>query len=143
MEPYLHHAKYYETDQMGIIHHSNFIRWMEEARIDALTRFGISYKEMEEQGIISPVLSVFCEYKSMVHFDDEILVFLKVAKYNGIKLELEYEMKDKKTEEIKCVGRSTHCFLDTSGKPVSLKRINPEIDKQFTIMLQNEFYRGI
>ncbi len=143
MEPYLHHAKYYETDQMGIIHHSNFIRWMEEARIDALTRFGISYKEMEEQGIISPVLSVFCEYKSMVHFDDEILVFLKVAKYNGIKLELEYEMKDKKTEEIKCVGKSTHCFLDTSGKPVSLKRINPEIDKQFTIMLQNEFYRGI
>ncbi len=143
MEPYLHHAKYYETDQMGIIHHSNFIRWMEEARIDALTRFGISYKEMEEQGIISPVLSVFCEYKSMVHFDDEILVFLKVAKYNGIKLELEYEMKDKKTEEMKCVGKSTHCFLDTSGKPVSLKRINPEIDKQFTIMLQNEFYRGI
>ncbi|MDE6918093.1 MAG: acyl-CoA thioesterase, partial [Lachnospiraceae bacterium] len=45
--PYLHHAKYYETDQMGIVHHSNYIRWMEEARMDAMSQFGISYCDME------------------------------------------------------------------------------------------------
>lgn len=139
MEPYLHHAKYYETDQMGIIHHSNYIRWMEEARIDILTRYGISYKKMEENGIISPVLSVSCEYKSMVHFDDEVLISLKIIKYNGVKLELEYDMKDRKTGELRSIGKSTHCFLDTSGRPLSLKRINPEIDRKFTEMLNNEF----
>lgn len=139
MEPYLHHAKYYETDQMGIIHHSNYIRWMEEARIDALTKAGISYKEMEENGIISPVLSVSCEYKSMVHFDDEVLITLKITKYNGVKFELEYEMKDKETGELRSIGKSVHCFLDTSGRPISLKRMNPEIDRKFTEMLNNEY----
>ena len=72
IRPYEHHAKYYETDQMGIIHHSNYIKWMEEARMDLMDQIGLSYKQMEEMEIISPVLSVSCEYHSMVHFDDTI-----------------------------------------------------------------------
>lgn len=48
IQPYIHHAKYYETDQMGIIHHSNYIRWMEDARMDAMSQFGISYNNMEK-----------------------------------------------------------------------------------------------
>lgn len=62
IRPYEHHAKYYETDQMGIIHHSNYIKWMEEARMDLMEQIGLSYKQMEEMEIISPVLSVSCEY---------------------------------------------------------------------------------
>ena len=58
IKPYEHHAKYYETDQMGIIHHSNYIRWMEEARIAYMDELGFPYKKVEEAGIISPVLSV-------------------------------------------------------------------------------------
>ena len=55
---YIHQAQYYETDQMGIIHHSNYIRWMEEARIAYMDELGFPYKKVEEAGIISPVLSV-------------------------------------------------------------------------------------
>lgn len=51
--PYEHHAKYYETDQMGIIHHSNYVKWMEEARMDLMNQIGLSYKQMEEMEIIS------------------------------------------------------------------------------------------
>ncbi len=51
IKPYLHHAKYYETDQMGIVHHSNYIRWMEEARMDAMSQFGISYCDMEKKAV--------------------------------------------------------------------------------------------
>ncbi|MFQ7173111.1 MAG: acyl-CoA thioesterase [Thomasclavelia ramosa] len=58
IRPYLHNAKYYETDRMGIIHHSNYIRWFEEARIDYMNQIGLTYKKMEEEGIISPVLSI-------------------------------------------------------------------------------------
>ena len=65
IRPYEHTAQYYETDQMGIIHHSNYIRWMEEARMDLMDQMGFSYKAMEEMEIISPVLSVNCEYKSI------------------------------------------------------------------------------
>lgn len=129
---YEHHAKYYETDQMGIIHHANYIRWMEEARMDLMTQTGFSYKKMEEMGIISPVLAVSCEYRSMVHFDDIVRIEINITKYNGVKLELEYRMTDKATGELRTLARSRHCFLSRSGKPVSLKRACPEIDKIFS-----------
>ena len=117
----MHRAKYYETDQMGIIHHSNYIRWMEEARMDAMSQFGISYNNMEKNGIISPVVSVSCQYKSMVHFDDIVQIQVSVTKYNGVRLDLAYEITDNSTGELRTKGTSTHCFLDKAGHVISLK----------------------
>lgn len=131
VRPYEHRAKYYETDQMGIIHHSNYIKWMEEARMDTMEQIGLSYKEMEAMEIISPVLEISCEYHSMVHFDDTVVIETKIVKYNGIKLELEYRMTDKETGELRTTGRSSHCFLNRSGRPISLKRSYPELDTKF------------
>lgn len=122
MIPYEHKAQYYETDQMGIVHHSNYIRWFESARMDLMKQLGITYKSMEEAGIISPVLGVTCEYKSMVHFDDEVLIEAKIASYNGIKLSISYTVTDKSSGELRTVGSSSHCFLSREGKPVSLKK---------------------
>ena len=96
IRPYEHHAKYYETDQMGIIHHSNYVKWMEEARLDLMDQIGLNYRQMEDMEIISPVLSISVEYHSMVHFDDTVVIYTKLLKYNGIKMELEYVMKDKR-----------------------------------------------
>ena len=135
IKPYLHNAKYYETDQMGIVHHSNYIRWMEEARMDAMHQFGISYRKMEESGVISPVVSAGCQYKSMVHFDDTVKIQVAVAKYNGVRLDLTYEMTDSQTGELRTTGTSTHCFLDKDGHVISLKHMYPEIDKCFKEML--------
>ena len=115
IRPYEHHAKYYETDQMGIIHHSNYIKWMEEARMDLMEQIGLSYKQMEEMEIISPVLSVSCEYHSMVHFDDTVVIETKITK----------------TGELRTTAKSSHCFLNRSGRPISLKRSYPEIDTKF------------
>ena len=88
IRPYEHHAKYYETDQMGIIHHSNYIRWMEEARMNLMDQMGFSYKAMEEMEIISPVLSVNCEYKSMVHFHDTVVIEARMIDYNSVKMKI-------------------------------------------------------
>ena len=131
LRPYEHHAKYYETDQMGIIHHSNYIKWMEEARMDLMDQIGLSYKQMEAMEIISPVLSVSCEYHSMVHFDDVVVIETRIVKYNGIKMEVEYRMTDKETGELRTTGNSAHCFLNRSGRPISLKRSYPELDTKF------------
>ena len=136
IRPYERVAQYYETDQMGIIHHSNFIRWMEEARNNLMDQMGFSYKAMEEMEIISPVLSVNCEYKSMVHFDDTVQIQVKVVKYNGVRLDLEYEVTDSSTGELRTQGKSTHCFLDSDGHVISLKHDNPEIDVCFRKMMQ-------
>ena len=131
IRPYEHHAKYYETDQMGIIHHSNYIKWMEEARLDLMDQIGLNYKQMEEMEIISPVLSISVEYHSMVHFDDTVVIQTKLVKYTGIKMEVEYIMTDKETGELRTTAYSSHCFLNRSGKPISLKRSYPDLDTKF------------
>lgn len=138
IKPYEHHAKYYETDQMGIIHHSNYIRWMEEARMDMMEQMGYSYKEMEEAEIMSPVLSVQCEYKSMVRFSDTVIIETRVSQYNGVKLTVQYRMTDKETGELRTMAQSEHCFLNRCGKPISLRHSYPEIDTKFFEMVDDE-----
>lgn len=136
IKPYIRNAKYYETDQMSIIHHSNYIRWMEEARIDVMKQAGISYRELEETGIIIPVLSVSCQYRNMVHFDDNVMIKVKAVKYTGVKLDLEYEFKDVETGKLYTTGTSSHCFLDRDYRIISLKHKYPEIHDKFRKMLE-------
>lgn len=137
MEAYEHQAQYYETDQMGIIHHSNYIRWMESARIWWMEQIGIDYGKMEQQGIISPVLEVSCKYRSMVHFGDNVVIITKMEKYNGIRLDLSYRIIDKISGEERTTGYSKHCFLDQEGKLVSLRKSYPEFDKAFVRYLES------
>lgn len=136
MQAYEHQAQYYETDQMGIIHHSNYIRWFESARIWYMNQIGVDYRDMEESGIISPVLSVQCTYKSMVHFGDVVQIIPKVEKYNGVKLELSYQVLDKQSGELRTTGTSSHCFLDKDGRPLSLKKVSPVFDAAFRAALE-------
>ena len=138
MNTYTHKVQYYETDKMGVVHHSNYIRWMEEARMDMMEQMGFGYDKMEELEIISPVISVSCEYKSMVRFGETVVIEAKVENYNGVKLKVVYSMTDKETGELRAVAQSSHCFLTMSGKPLSLKRSYPEIDTKFFTLVEDE-----
>lgn len=125
MNSYQHKVQYYETDKMGIVHHSNYIRWMEEARIDFLSQTGWAYDKLEEMGIVSPVTAVECKYKFSTTFADLIEISVKVEEFKGVKLRLKYEMK--KGDALVCEAYSEHCFLNEDGKIISLKREYPEI----------------
>ena len=130
IKPYQHLAKYYETDQMGIIHHSNYIRWFEEARIDFMNQIGLTYKTMEKEGIISPVLEVSCKYLQMMYFDDIATIKGKIDEYSSVRFACSYEIYNQ--NNILCTtGTSKHCFINKDGKPVSLKKIKPEYDQLF------------
>lgn len=129
-DPYEHQARYYETDQMGIIHHSNHIRWMEEARLDLLEKIGCGYKAMEDAGIISPILAVSCEYKDMVRFDDTVCIQVKVKEYNGYKITISYVMTDKASGKVCALAESKHCFMTKEGRFVSLKKDFPQWDER-------------
>lgn len=128
---YEHHAQYYETDQMGCIHHSNYIRWMEEARVDLMEQAGCGYKAMEESGVMSPVLEVSCQYRSMVRFDDRVKIRVWLKEYNGIRMTLAYEIRDSFTGQLKTTGESKHCFMSADGRPLSLKRTHPQLHAAF------------
>lgn len=128
MNTYKHTVQYYETDKMGITHHSNYIRWMEEARIDFLKQIGWAYEKLEEQGIVSPVIEVNCKYKNTTTFSDEITISVSVAEFKGVKLVLNYEMK-KADGSIAAVGQSMHCFLDLEGRPIRMAKQYPDFNE--------------
>lgn len=130
MKVYEHKTQYYETDQMGIIHHSNYIRWFEEARSDYLEQLGIGYAAMEERGLLIPVLAVQCEYKTMTHFGDTVRIEMRLETYDSVRMTVVYEVKDAVTDELRCIGQTKHCFMQ-NGRPVSLKRRFPDIDEIF------------
>ena len=131
IEPYKHKVQYYETDRMGIVHHSNYISWFEEARTDLMEQMGMGYEEMEKRGIMSPVLSVEADYLRMVHFGSVVTVNAYIKEYNGIKMTIVYEVVDSKTEMVHCRGLTKHCFINEAGKPVSLKQSCLEFHDMF------------
>lgn len=139
LNQYEHITQYYETDQMGIIHHSNYIRWMEEARVDLMRQAGVSMTAIEERGIVIPVLKINCEYRSMTRFGETVIINLKMKEYNGIKMYIEYEIRDKLTNELRAVGNSTHCFLSKDGKLLSLKKYCPEFNQVFEEIYKANF----
>lgn len=141
MDAYIHKVNYYETDKMGISHHSNYVRWMEEARVYFLEQSGYGLGRLEEEGITSPVVSVECQYKRSTTFGDEIAIDVAVEGYTGVKLTLGYVMRDRATGEIVLTARSSHCFVDGAGRPLALRRHAPGFDamlKRLTEAAQNE-----
>ena len=124
MNPYIHKVQYYETDRMQITHHSNYIRFMEEARVDFLEQIGWGYDRLEAEGISSPVVSVSCEYKKSTTFADKIEVAVRVTDVSPVRLRLSYTMTA--GGAVVCTAESAHCFLNESGRPTSLKKQQPE-----------------
>ena len=128
---YIHKVQNYETDQMGIVHHSNYIRWFEEARCDLLDYMGVGFADLEKQGIISPILSVEADYLRMVYYGDTVSIDAYIKEYNGIKLTVGYEVKDDRTGMVHCRGTSKHCFIDKTGRPLVLRKSFPELNEAF------------
>ena len=127
-KPYIFKVRYYETDKMGIVHHSNYIRWMEEARLDYLEQLGQRFDKLEADGVISPVVSVSCNYKISCIFGDTVEIKVKLIEYTGIRYVFEYEIVRAGSGETAATGRSEHCVINKDGHPVSIKRRFPAFD---------------
>ncbi|MBQ4585329.1 MAG: acyl-CoA thioesterase [Clostridia bacterium] len=128
MKDYIRKINYYETDKMGVTHHSNYVRLMEEARIDFLDQIGCGYDKLEPQGIISPVIGVECQYKKPTTFGDSVRVCVKIIEYKRVKLSFSYAMYNQ-SGELVFTGKSFHCFLNSKGMPTSLTKGFTEYDE--------------
>ena len=125
-------ANYYETDQMGIVHHSNYIRWFEEARIALMEDLGLPYDAMEKAGVLILVLGVSAEYKSPVRFNETLVLELRIVNYTGVRFEVEYTGRSKESGQLCCSGTTKHCFTTPGLKPVRLQRTAPDWHRIFT-----------
>ena len=129
--PFEHHTRYHETDQQGIIHTSNYLNWKEDARMNLMEHMGLSFKQMLDMEISSPVISQSIEYRSAVSFDETVVIDTKLLSYDGHEMEIAYRIYDKATGEDRAIAKSRHCFVNKSGMPISMKRAYPELDTKF------------
>lgn len=129
---------YYETDRMGIIHHSNYIRFLEEARCAWLESIDMPFDYMEEKGVTIPVLGVNVEYKNHVTFGDTILIRPFVKSYNGVRLTVGYEVTEKETGKTVVECETKHCFTGIDLRPMNLKKKAPEFNEKFLAMMDGE-----
>ncbi|MDO5447373.1 MAG: thioesterase family protein [Prevotellaceae bacterium] len=124
MDTYKHKVKYYECDGMAVTHHSNYVRIMEEARIDLLDRLGYGYEKMEKDGILSPVVEVKCQYLHPTKFQDTIETEVTVKSMSQLKLTFAYTMRVGET--VVCKAESTHCFME-NNRPINISQRYPEL----------------
>lgn len=136
MRSYEHVVQYYETDKMGITHHSNYVRWMEEARVDFLSQIGWEFARLESLGIVSPVVAVECRYKTPSVFSEVISISVAIEEFKGVKLKLKYKMTNSQGKVV-CEGKSEHCFLDADGRPIRLNREFPDFYETLTELADN------
>ena len=133
---YNHKVQYYETDKQGVTHHSNYIRFMEETRIDAMERMGFGYERMEQAGVFSPVMAVTCDYKRPTTFADVIEIELSVAELSKLKTRFAYRMMCQ--GKLVCQGTSLHCFLDANGRPVAIEERFPEFHQALVALMNQQ-----
>ena len=128
---------YYETDRMGLLHHSNYIRYLEEARTEWLEVLNMPFDLLEKNEITIPVLGVNCTYKYHVTFGDTILIKTYAKEYTGVRMTIGYEVTDKKNGNIVLTGETKHCFTDRNLKPINLKKYAPQFHEKFLKLLEN------
>lgn len=126
---YIREINYYETDKMGIVHHSNYIRFLEEARCRWMKELGLPMEKLEDLGYTIPTLEVNCKYLYPVTSGDVISIKPYISEYNGVRMTISYEVINTKTnnEVIKAITK--HCFTNKELKPVNMKKSNLEIHK--------------
>lgn len=124
MKAYIHKVNYYETDKMGITHHSNYVRFMEEARVDFLEQIGWNFDKLENMGIASPVISIECKFIQTTTFPQEINIFVSIEKISACKIIFAYDFKV--NEKTVFEAKSSHCFLDEKGVPVIVEKRFPD-----------------
>lgn len=139
MKPYSRNVRYYETDQMGVVHHSNYIRFFEEARMDFWDQMGLSYDRMEKAGILVPVLACSCHYKKPLRFPQSFSIAPHLETFNGVRFRMTYRVFTEGVQQAVAFGESEHCFADRRLHPLRIEKHHPWILELIeTLLLQQE-----
>ena len=116
-------ARYSDTDAQGIVHHSNYFRWLEEARIGWLEAMGQPYGDLTIRGIYLPLTRCSCSFHTPVHAGEPVHVHLKLEDVTRARVGLTYEILC--GAQVAATAATTHAYVDTTGRPMRLKRDDP------------------
>ncbi len=108
-------VRYAETDQMGVVHHGNYAQYLEIARLDWLNELNISYKSMEEEGIMLPVYEMILKFIKPATFDDQLRIETKLKEKPGVKISFEYTVYNER-DEILTKASTILVFMDSKTR---------------------------
>ena len=119
--------RYAETDQMGIIHHSVYAIWYEQARTEFFNEIGFRYDEVEKNGVMTPLIELSCEYKRPAYYNQEVEIRTKIIKLTPVKFILEYDIYNQENQLIN-IGKTTLAWADAKTfKIINLQKKYPEV----------------
>jgi len=131
---YIHHlkARYAETDQMGVVYHANYLTWFEIGRTEMIRQIGYPYRQIEEQGLLLPVVDLDMKFLKPAYYDDLIRVSTRITDYSNIRLTFEVkieriEREDQPEGELLVTGHTKHVWLNRSWKPTRIDRVAPDL----------------
>jgi acyl-CoA thioester hydrolase len=139
---YRRKINYYETDKMGVAHHSNYIRFLEEVRCSIMEELDIPMSKFEAAGITIPTLEVNCRYKYHVTAGDVIVIRPWITEYNGIRMRVEYDVTEEKSGKTVIEASTAHCFTDLRLRPVNLRKAEPAWHEKFAGLLEEARREG-
>ena len=126
-KPYQRPVNYYETDQMGIVHHSNYVRWFEEARTNLLRQAHLDYAELEQMGIFTAILGYSCVNEKPARFGDPFSIQVSPGAFNGVRLSFFYRVYRAEDQVLLATGETRHCFVNREMMPINIKRKYPSV----------------
>lgn len=115
---------YADTDAMGVVYHTNYIKWFEVGRCELLRSMGYPYARMEAEGILLPVAECNCKYKLPAVYDDILEITARIAEVKGATVTLEYEIRKQETGVLLVTGSTKHAITDSKFKPIRLRDKN-------------------
>ncbi|HHU64278.1 MAG TPA: acyl-CoA thioesterase [Clostridiales bacterium] len=115
-------VRYKETDQMGIVHHSNYYSWFEVARAQFFKELGFSYRDMERRGVLLPLIKAECHYKAPARYDDRLTIEVFIEEFKGLRLTFDYKVFNEATNRLLAEGKTVHVFTDARLKPLNIKK---------------------
>ncbi len=118
---------YADTDAMGVVYHTNYIKWFEVGRCELLRSIGYPYARMEKEGILLPVAECGCRYKLPAVYDDILEVTARIFEMKSATVSLEYEIRRQETGELLVTGFTKHAVTDPSFKPIRLRDRNKDL----------------
>ncbi|MDU1350385.1 thioesterase family protein [uncultured Clostridium sp.] len=121
-------VRYGETDAMGVVHHANYYLYFEVAREDLIKELGISYKELEESGVMLPLVETQCKYIEAAKYDDNLVVEATISQLTPVKVKVAYVIRREEDNKILAKGTTLQAFVDRKTfKIINLKNFNKEL----------------
>ena len=109
---YKRRVKFYETDGMKVVHHANYLRYFEEARVEYLREGGLDLNELMDEGIVFPIVEVSVKYHQSAHYDEVLLVKTYLRRVDRARLDIDYEVVSEKTGMLLTTGHTVNTYTD-------------------------------